>query len=65
MPPAAIESAAGISARTVGRVLSLWRKAGDVMKKAVNNGRPRVLTSLESSFYLASYRGKETDIQES
>ena len=45
--PANIENATGISARTVQCVRRLWLSTGRVIKQPLEEGRRRILTSLE------------------
>ena len=45
--PANIKNATGISAHTVQRVRRLWLSTGQVIKQPLEEGRQRILTSLE------------------
>ena len=38
-----------ISERTIRRTLATWRQTGQVTRKPLQDGRPRILTSLEVS----------------
>lgn len=40
--------ATGISRRSIGRVQHLWNTTGDVVKKSILVGRPRVLDALDT-----------------
>ena len=42
-----IEKSTGINARTIHRVLKLWKDTGRVIRQPLEPGRPRVLNSLE------------------
>ena len=42
-----IEKSTGINARTIRRVLKLWKDTGRVIRQPLEPGRPRVLNSLE------------------
>ena len=51
--PAQIENATGISVRTVQRVRKLWLSTGRVVRRPLEKGRRRILTSLEVSVRVA------------
>jgi hypothetical protein len=42
-----IEDATGITSRTIRRVTNLWKLTGEVVKRPLERGRPRILTSIE------------------
>ena len=44
-----IEKATGIGVRAIQCVKKLWRSSGKVVNKALDIGRPHILTSLEVS----------------
>ncbi|KAI0266032.1 hypothetical protein BGY98DRAFT_926746 [Russula aff. rugulosa BPL654] len=50
-----------ISERTVRRTLATWQQTGQVTRKPLQDGRPRILTSLEV-LYLESLVQQRPDI---
>ncbi|KAF8954675.1 Homeodomain-like protein [Flammula alnicola] len=56
-----IVKATGICRRTVARIKGTWKSTGEVVRKSLENGRPRVLSSLEVS-YLESLVERTPDI---
>ncbi|KIJ91793.1 hypothetical protein K443DRAFT_75422, partial [Laccaria amethystina LaAM-08-1] len=56
-----IVSVTGICKRTMRRVRSTWKDTGDVVRRSLENGRQRSLSSLEV-LYLESLVEKQPDI---
>ncbi|KAJ7687051.1 hypothetical protein B0H17DRAFT_1264894 [Mycena rosella] len=50
MAPKDIAAATGIHRRTINRILETWRETGKCVRRPLELGRPRILTTFDVSF---------------